>query len=224
MAEDSNKHEIQILQALYSSICSEMLWRHQERYRLNTPSLIITGALGTFFSLPEYIVNSDRKLFVLALAPFPYITIMGLILKEHLYINMRDWYFRDVLWPRLGELIFGKGQKLPWMVWHEFEARQLGREEGFEKRWRRFFVFMVLGAFDYSIPGIFALGGVIAYWQFHNPLCNSLLDIWANRIWLINTLFLGFMLGLIVLLRLQEQGLFAKVPESFKSEPPKSPR
>jgi len=157
MAENNNaEFEVRTLLALYASICAEMLWRHQERYRLLAQSLVITAVLGAFFAAPPWIVDYQIKILALSIVPLPYVAIMGLILKEHQYINMRDWYFRVVLWPRLASLIFESGNAFPWLVWHEFEARQTGRVSGFPGRKRRLMVFLFLEIFDYAVPALFA--------------------------------------------------------------------
>jgi hypothetical protein len=210
--------EVKAILALYASLCSEIISRHQDRYRFITLSLPITAALGVFFTLSPQVVSEHKKLLVLALAPIPFIASMGLILKEHQYINMRDWYLRDVLWPRIEELTGVKKQELHWLGWNEFESLQMGRSEGLPRRKERLWVFGILGLFDYSIPGIFAAGGIAAYWVFYKDLSDHWSYYWINMIAGTNTLLFITVVLLATWLRVKEQKWYPSIKELRSSE------
>ncbi len=206
MAEQTGEErEAQYLLAEYQSVCTEMNRRHSERYRFIALSLIMLGIAGAFFGLAKEIVDPSVKILALAIVPFPFISVMALILKEHQYINMRDCYLEVVLRPRLEQLAIEPDKHFSWPGWQEFEHKQMGRQTGLPRRWSRFASFMFLEVFDYGIPFIFAVASLGAYWFSRHQLLGHPLLIFVDILAVTNIVILFFLSCLICILRLMEQ-------------------
>ncbi len=213
MAEQTGEErEVQYLLAEHQSVCTEMNWRHSEHYRFIALSLIMLGVAGAFFGLAKEIVDPSVKILALAIVPFPFISVMALILKEHQYINMRDCYLEVVLRPRLEQLAIEPDKHFSWLGWQEFEHKQMGRQAGLQQQLQRFIIFMFLEIFDYGIPGLFAFGSLAVYQISRNQIITHDLISFADVFAIVNLLLLCLVVFIIIMLRFMEQQWYPKPP------------
>ncbi len=206
--------ELTYLIAEYKSVCAEMNRRHAERYKFHALSLLMFGAIVTFFGLPASILIPGIKLLVLAIVPTPYLVIIVLMFKEHQYINMRDRYLDVVLRPAAEQL---SGHRFSWWGWQRFERNQMGRHHELPRSMRRQFVFVwLIDPFDYAIPGLIAIASICAYYNLSGkilPPIDRYPFVWlSDRLWYGNIVLCSIVFPLIAWLRFIEQRWYPEPP------------
>jgi hypothetical protein len=149
-----------VLLTQFEVISDDISSRYSERYKIHALSITALGTLAVVMNVPLTLVPLQVKLFLLLFLPFLSTVIMMLMLKEHQYINMRDSYIEQVIWPQI------KSQSttpLDWQLWQQFEQAQMGRTSNAPKRWRKWSVFALLGAADYALPAFVTVAALVGY-------------------------------------------------------------
>ena len=195
--------EVEVLLAIHASVTAEMNRRHGERYKFHALSFLLLGATGALIGVNSQYVPVEVKAWIFAVAPLSFSIIIGLMLKEHQYINMRDRYIETELRPRLQELV-APSRNFSWLGWEEFEHKQMGRHPGLPRARQRFVVFTILDILDYAIPSLLVATSLVAYVLMRNNI-TTVYRGWTDCIALFSALIFVIIFVLMLWLRTVEQ-------------------